>query len=324
MDPLLKVENLHTHFIAKEFTTYAVNGVNFDLGRESVVALVGESGAGKTTTALSIMGILPRSGKVAQGRVLLEGVDILALPQEERRKVKGKEIAMVLQDPVAALSPICTIKQQMEEGILAHRYAHPKELQSMCEDLLRDMEIADPKRVLDSYPFQLSGGMCQRVVLAIAMALRPKVLIADEPTSDLDLTVQAQILTRLRRLTEEFHTSLLLITHDWGIVAHMAEHVVVLYAGWAVERGPVRTIFDRPLSPYTQSLLETLAMLGGHARRLPPPREMPVNLLKVQERCPYLPRCPKAINTCRLEAKPPLEELEPGHWVACYNPVSYD
>jgi oligopeptide/dipeptide ABC transporter ATP-binding protein len=165
--------------------------------------------------------------------------------------------------------------------------------------------------------------MCQRVVLAIAMALRPKILIADEPTSDLDLTVQAQILNRLKRLNQEYGTSILLITHDWGIVATMAQYVVVLYAGWTVERAPVRATFDRPLFPYTESLLETFQVLGGQYARLPPLKDMPVNLREVQHHCPYLPRCPKAINTCRLELKPPLKELEQDHWVACYNPVTY-
>jgi len=320
---LLKVEDLHTHFISKRLTVKAVNGVDFTLGRQSVVALVGESGSGKTTTALSIMGILPSSGKVVRGRMLFDRVDLLALPEEERRMMRGKEMSMVFQHPMAALSPLNTVRKQLEEGILAHGYVPPKELRGMCEALLGEMGLPDPRRVLDSYPFQLSGGMCQRVVLAIAMALRPKLLIADEPTSDLDLTIQAQILARLKWLMREFHTSILFITHDLGIVAYMAQEVVVLYGGRTVERAPVRTLFDRPLFPYSWMLLQTFAALQGTQRQSHLLSERPAGYVTPEEYCPFLHRCPKAISRCRLEPPPPLEELEPDHWVACYNPMSY-
>lgn len=324
MDELLRVEDLHTHFVSKHLTIRAVNGANLTVGRENVVALVGESGAGKTTVALSVMGILPSGGKVVQGRVFFKGVNLLDLPAEERRKVRGKEIALIVQHPRAALSPINTIRKQIEEGILAHEALPPKELRERSEQLLREMDLPDPRRVLDSYPFQLSGGMAQRVVIAIAMALRPKVLIADEPTSDLDLTIQAQILSRLKQLTREHATSILLITHNLGIVAHMANYVVVMYAGWTAEQGPVKAIFDRPRFPYTWSLVQTFSGIYGSARRLMQLKEVPVDPIAPQVHCPFLPRCPKAINTCRLEAKPPLVEIEPQHWVACYNPIVYD
>jgi len=324
MDAVLTVEDLHTHFISKRAVVKVVNGVDFALERHTVLALVGESGAGKTMTARSIMGLLPPMGRVVKGRVLFEGADLLELGEQELRRLRGKEISMIFQDPRAALDPVLPIHTQVEEAILAHRDISKKEARSIALELLSEMDMPDPQRILESFPFQLSGGMCQRVALTIAVALKPKVVIADEPTSDLDVTIQAQVLARLKHWMDESHTSILFITHDLGIVAHLADQVVVLYAGCVAERTGVRTLFERPLHPYTWGLLQAFTALNEAGRRIPLLREDPATLYGLLEHCPFLPRCPKAVNECRRQTRPSLVETEPQHWVACYNTMRYD
>ena len=222
---ILQVQDLHTYFFSKEGTVKAVNGVNFSLRDDSILPLVGESGSGKTVTALSILRLLPYAGRIVQGRVLFNGNDLLGTNQEKLRALRGKEISIVFQDPRASLNPIVTIGDQVEEVLLAHTSISKREARKWAESLLMEMGLPEPPTLLNRYPFQLSGGMCQRVMLSIALALRPKVLIADEPTSNLDTTLQAAILERLRLLKQEYGTAILLITHDMGIMAQMADEV---------------------------------------------------------------------------------------------------
>jgi oligopeptide/dipeptide ABC transporter ATP-binding protein len=324
MAEVLRVEELHTHFFTREGVVKAVNGVSFSLKEDTILALVGESGAGKSITALSILGLVPYPGRVVKGKALFDGVDLLSLESDQLRQIRGKYISMVFQDPRAALNPILPIDVQVEEIILAHTDMSKKAARAKAVELLEEMGLPQPEQVLERYPFQLSGGMCQRVMLSIALALRPKILIADEPTSNLDVTLQAEILERLKHLCKQFHSSILLITHDMGIVAQMADEVAVMYAGTIVEESKVRDLFKRPTHPYTWGLFQALPRLDRVGQRLRPLRGGPPDLINMSEQCAFLPRCPKATNTCRLEPRPSLEEIEPEHRVACYNQVRYE
>ena len=253
----------------------------------------------------------------------VSGRDLLTISMSNLQQIRGKEICMIPQEPRAALNPVLTVGSQVEEQILAHTDMPKKEARKLALATLREMGLPDPKGTLNRYPFQLSGGMCQRIVLAMALALKPKVLIADEPTSNLDVTLQAEILGRLKSLCKELHSSMILITHDMGIVARMADQVAVMYAGAIVEFAGVHSLFKRPLHPYTWGLFQALPRLDASNRRFQTVRGNPPDMLNLPGQCPFLPRCPKATNRCRLEPAPPLEEVEQGHRVACYNTVDY-
>ena len=323
MGEALRAEDLHVRFRTKEGEVKAVNGVSFSLKEESILCLVGESGAGKTTTALALLGLLPKSATVVSGKVYFDGLDLLSADKHTLRRIRGKDVSMIPQEPRAALNPILTIGAQVEEQILAHTNLSKQEATSLASEMLKEMGLPDPKTVLNRYPFQLSGGMCQRVLISMALALRPKVLIADEPTSNLDVTLQAEILKRLKEFCKELHSSMILITHDMGIVAQMADEVAVMYAGTIVEFAEVQTLFQRPRHPYMWGLFQSLPRLDQPDRRFQPLRGTPPDLMNLPGQCPFLPRCPKAVVRCRLEPMPPLEELEPGHKVACYNAIDY-
>ena len=324
MGEVLRVENLHSYFHTREGTVKAVNGVSFSLRENSILALVGESGSGKSVTALSILGLIPYPGRVEQGRILLNGVDLVTMKPSELRAVRGKEIGIVFQDPRSSLNPVIPIGTQVEEVLLAHSDVSKREARDWSERLLVEMGLPDAGDLLRRYPFQLSGGMCQRVMLSIALALRPKVLIADEPTSNLDTTLQAAILEHLRRLKQEHGTAILLITHDMGVVAQMADEVAVMYGGHIVEHADTRSLFERPLHPYTWGLFRALPRLDNVQRSLVAMRGTAPDMMDPPEECPFIPRCPKATNTCRQNPMPPLEEIESGHRVACFNVMSYD
>lgn len=321
MAPLLEAEDLRVSFYTKEGEVKAVNGVGFTLEEESVLCLVGESGAGKSTTALALLGLLPKSASVMSGMVYFNGVDMLSANENTLRRIRGKDISLVPQEPREALNPILTIGAQVEEQILAHTNMTKAKAQDLAISMLADMGLPDPKEVFKRYPYQLSGGMCQRVMLAMALVLRPKVLIADEPTSNLDVTLQAEILRRLKVFSEEQGSSMILITHDLGIVAQMADQVAVMYAGSIVEFADVHALFQQPHHPYMWSLFQAHPRLDEPDRRFLPIRGDPPDLTNMPDQCPYLPRCSKAINKCRVESMPPLTEMENGHRVACYNPV---
>jgi len=321
MAEALRVEDLHVRFGTPAGPVKALNGVNFVLEEGEIYCLVGESGAGKSTLALAIMGLLPVSATVPSGRVIFDGMDLLRISQEKLRTIRGNKVSMIFQDAQSALNPVQLVGPQLEEVILAHTNVGSRVANGMALDMLREMGLPDPKRIMGQYPFSLSGGMCQRVMLAIALVLRPRVLIADEPTSGLDVTLQAEILERLKALCREQGSSILLITHDMGIVASMAQKVGVIYAGTVVETSKVIPLFKEPQHPYTWALLKTLPRLDDVDRRLEPLRGVPPDMVDLPEECPFLPRCHKALSRCRVEHRPPLEEVAPEHMVACYNPM---
>lgn len=324
MAPVLEVRDLHTHFYTREGVVKAVNGVNFALQEERIMGLVGESGCGKTVTALSIMRLVPYPGRMVQGEIYLDGRDLLDMDGEELRQARGKDISIIFQDPISGLNPVIPIGIQVEELLTAHISLSRSEAAQRALDILAQLGLPDPKRMASQYPFHLSGGMCQRVMVGIAMALNPRVLIADEPTSNLDVTVQAEILYQIRRLKRERHTSIILITHDLGVIAQMADEVAIMYAGSVVEHGPVMDVFQKPSHPYTWALMNTLPRLDEEPKTLQTIPGSPPDPMDLPEECPFLPRCIKARVTCRTSPRPELQEIAPDHHVACYNPVIHD
>ena len=321
-ETVLGVSNLSVQYRNKNETIHAVADVSFELHRGEVLALVGESGAGKSTVAMSLLRLLATGGEVTSGKVFFGGKDLLAMEERELRGVRGRHIAMIFQDPVAGLNPVITVGDQVAEILTSHLPIGKKDAKRQALQILRDVGLADPERIAKSYPFQLSGGMCQRVMIGIATALDLDVIIADEPTSALDVTVQAQILYQLDQLRRQRGTAILLITHAFGVVAQIADEVGVMYGGRMVETGPVDTMMKAPLHPYTHALLATLPRLHEiqeHLRAIP---GQPPELTAPAEHCPFIPRCSKVLNVCRTEPPPPLTAGEShSHPVACYNPV---
>ncbi|MDP2953833.1 MAG: ABC transporter ATP-binding protein [Chloroflexota bacterium] len=301
-----------------------VNGVSFSLQRESTLGLVGESGSGKTITALSLLRLLPYPGKVVEGEVYFDGMNLLEMEDEALRQIRGKRIAMVFQDPSASLNPMIPIGPQVEEIITNDLSLTKEEAERWVLSALTQVHLPDPADIISRYPFQLSRGMCQRVMLAMAMALSPQVLIADEPTSALDVTLQAVLLDEIQKLKEECHSSVILITHDLGVIAHMADEVAVMYAGSIVEQADTVSLFQRPSHPYTWALFQALPRWDRPTKNLFKIRGLPPDLLNLPDQCAFVPRCHKARNECRESPRPPLDEIAPGHRVACYNPVQYD
>jgi oligopeptide transport system ATP-binding protein len=319
--PLLSVEDLRVQFWTRRGTIHAVNGVSFDIAPGETLGIVGESGCGKSVTALAILGILPRAGRVVGGHASFGGRDLLHLSDRQLRSVRGKEIAMVFQDPMTSLNPVLTIGRQISEALQTHFGMKGKAAERRASELLDRVGIpAANKRVRD-YPHQFSGGMRQRAMIAMALACRPKLMIADEPTTALDVTIQAQILDLLRELVAEENAALILITHDLGVVAGMCERVNVMYAGMFMETGSAEQLFARPRHPYTVGLLQSIPRLDAARReRLQPIEGIPRDMLNAPQACPFQPRCRYEVELSRKEV-PPLEELEPGHKVACFNPV---
>ncbi|HTE86496.1 MAG TPA: ABC transporter ATP-binding protein [Dehalococcoidia bacterium] len=320
-EPVLQVDNLHCHFATKEGPVKAVNGVTLTLEQGKVMAVVGESGCGKTTLALAILRLLPFPGQITDGSIQFEGQNVLGMSEADLRRLRGRSISMIFQDPVSGLNPVLPVGKQVEEILASHLDIPKREQRARAVDLLRQVGLPEPERIATQYPFHLSGGMCQRVMIAMATALNPKVVIADEPTSALDVTVQAQILTELENLRRQRGTSILLITHDLGVVAQMADEVAIMYAGSVVETGTVASVFRSPRHPYTWALLSTLPRIDSersHLRAIP---GSPPSLLNLGEECPFLPRCSKAMTRCRQEPAPALVEVDAGQWAACYNPI---
>jgi peptide/nickel transport system ATP-binding protein len=320
-DPLLSVENLRTHFDTDAGVARAVDGVSFHIDPGECVALVGESGCGKSVTSLSIMRLLPHPpARIASGRILLGGRDLLALSEDEMCRVRGAESAMIFQEPQSALNPVFTIGNQVAEAYLNHHpHAPMREAWGKSVESLRSVGIPDPEKRMLDYPHQLSGGMKQRVCIAMALICSPKLLIADEPTTALDVTIQAQILELLRDLQRRRGLSLLLITHDLGIVAEMAARVCVMYAGKIVERATTSELFAHPLHPYTQGLMRARPEPGSSQRgrqRLAVIPGMVPAATQFKDDCRFRARCPLAGEKC--VAEPPLEELRPGHCAACW------
>jgi len=322
-DPILVVEDLRVEFPTPDGIVRAVNGVSLALQRGRTLVITGESGSGKSTVGLSVLNLIPPPGRIVSGRVLFDGNDLLTLPGDQLRRIRGREIGIVFQDASTSLNPVLTVGQQVEEIITTHKDVGRREARKMAQEVLGRMGLPQPDEVVKRYPFQLSGGMAQRVMIAIATALNPEVLILDEPTSALDVTVQASIMDDLKRLQAESGTSIILITHDLGLVAQMADKVAMMYAGFVVEYGDVRTIFARPRHPYTWSLLGSRPRLDSDDRgSLTVIKGTPPSLIDLPDECPFLPRCPKAVSECRIGPMPPLNAIDdPGHLLACYNPI---
>jgi oligopeptide/dipeptide ABC transporter ATP-binding protein len=321
VDDILRIEDLRVYYHERERTVKAVDGVDLALSRGRTLAIVGESGCGKTTVALATLGLVPKPGVVESGRVIYEGRDLYALPPNELRAIRGRRVSMIFQDPVSGLNPVLNIGGQVEEMIRTHLDVPKRESRRMAAEALRRQGLSEVDRLMNAYPFQLSGGMCQRVMIAIATVLHPDVIIADEPTSALDVTVQAGILRELNELKRNLGISIVLITHDLGVVAQMADDMAVMYAGRIVEQGDVRDVFAHPTHPYTSALLAARPRLDGDRQPLQAIRGAPPDLAELTGECAFLPRCPKAITACRTDPWPPLRTAESGHPVACYNPM---
>lgn len=321
---LLEIENLYVRFDTKDGPIHAVNGVDLAVEENTIIAMVGESGSGKSVTALSSVGLLPFPGKILSGKVTLEGINILELGAKELRQIRGPKIGMVFQDPRASLNPIIPIGTQVKEVLLAHTNMTDDQAIEYSLKLMADMGLPDPGKLLAQFPFQLSGGMCQRVMLSIALALKPKLLIADEPTSNLDSTLQAGILHQLKMLKEEHGTAILLITHDMGVVAQMADSVAVMYGGIIVEQSDSLGLFKKPSHPYTEGLFKSLPRLDNPEKRLNTMKGNPPESGALLDECPFISRCYKVTNVCRISPKPALRSIGENHKVACFNEIQYD
>ncbi len=317
--PLLDVRNLRTEFRSGGSVFAAVDGISFSLAPGETLGIVGESGCGKSVTSLSIMRLVPNPpGRVAGGEIVLQGRDLLNLPESDMRAVRGNDIAMIFQEPMTSLNPVQTVGEQIVEAVLLHRRISHAEARARALEMLELVKIPSARTRLDEYPHQLSGGMRQRVMIAMALACDPKLLIADEPTTALDVTIQAQILDLLRDLRERTGTSIMLITHDLGVVAELAHRVIVMYSGRIVEEAPVGMLFADPQHPYTLGLLGSIPRLGSDGdERLTAIEGMVPNPYALPAGCRFSPRCPLADARCRAEI-PPLKEIAPGHRTACW------
>jgi len=322
---VLRVENLQTHFFTAVGTVRAVDGVSYALKSGETLGVVGESGCGKSVSALSILRLVANPpGRIVGGTVEFEGRNLLDLSQAEMERIRGNEISMVFQEPMTSLNPLYTVGRQIAEAVALHQRLSRAAAWDRAVEMLRRVYIPEPERRAKAYPHQLSGGMRQRVMIAMALSCNPKVLIADEPTTALDVTIQAQILDLLRELQETFGTAIVLITHDMGVVAENADRVVVMYAGRKVEEASSAELFDNPGHPYTRGLLGSIPHLDTAARgdvrrtRLTEIKGMVPSLFNLPAGCSFAPRCSFASEDCRQTA-PPLQEHRPGHWVACWH-----
>jgi peptide/nickel transport system ATP-binding protein len=322
---LLDVADLRTYFFLRHGTLKAVDGVSFQLKPHETLAIVGESGCGKSMTALSLMRLIPEPpGKIVSGSVTLDGTDLVTLDEPAMRKVRGKDISMIFQEPMTSLNPVMTVGNQIAEALLLHEGLSRSDALKRAVEILKLVRMPEAEQRLKEYPHQLSGGMRQRVMIAMALACNPKVLIADEPTTALDVTIQAQILDIILDLQKKLGTAVILITHDLGVVAETAQRVIVMYAGKKVEEAPVGELFARPLHPYTHGLMASiprLDLLRGEGdvrkRRLEEIPGIVPALTNLPPGCPFAPRCQHAIDICRREF-PAYEEKQPGHWAACW------
>jgi len=315
--PILKVTDLRTYFRTLDGLVKAVDGVDFEIPRGGRLALVGESGCGKSVTSLSIMRLIDTpSGEIASGEIMFDGRDLLQLSREEMHKVRGGEIAMIFQEPMTSLNPVLTIEDQLTEAILLHNKVTKSEAVGIALDALRDVGINSPERRLKGYPHELSGGMRQRVMIAMALACRPKLLIADEPTTALDVTIQRQILDLIKEIQARTGTALLLITHDLGVVAETVEHVAVMYAGRIVETGSVEEVLLHPRHPYTRGLLQSIPSRGTKGKPLAVIKGVVPNPLRMPPGCKFQPRCPYAFDRCIEE--PELIEIRDGRATRCW------
>ncbi|ASR47777.1 dipeptide/oligopeptide/nickel ABC transporter ATP-binding protein [Paenibacillus kribbensis] len=318
MNNLLSIEHLSTHFYTEEGTVKAVDDISFRVKPGETVCIVGESGCGKSITAMSIMGLIQSpGGKVAGGSIRFEGTDLLELGRNEMRTIRGHDISMIFQEPMSSLNPVLTIGEQLCEPLMEHLKLGRKEARKRALELIEQVGMSRPEQILKSYPHELSGGMLQRIMIAIAVSCGPKLLIADEPTTALDVTIQAQILDMLRELKARSHMSLMLITHDLGVVAEMADYVIVMYAGKIVEEGEVVQLFNHPQHPYTQGLLKSKPVLNQRQKELYSiPGQVP-NPLELTASCYFHDRCAQCMDICRVK-EPALKEVSAQQKAACW------
>ncbi|AEH50255.1 ABC transporter ATP-binding protein [Pseudothermotoga thermarum] len=322
---VLKVKNLKTYFELDEGTVKAVDGISFEVKEGEIFGLVGESGCGKSVTALSIMRILPKTARILEGEILFSpnGSNTLNLVEfdqesDELRKIRGKDITMIFQEPAASFSPVYTVGEQIMEAILLHKDVTKSKARQMTIEMLKKLRLPNPEKIFDAYPFELSGGMLQRCMIAAALVMNPKILIADEPTTALDVTIQAQILYLMKQLQKEYGTSIILITHDMGVIAQMADRVAVMYLGKIVECSAVYEIFSNPLHPYTKALLASIPGLGARKSKLETIKGNVPDPYNLPSGCRFHPRCPQFIKgLCDVE-EPQLVEVKPGHVVQCF------
>ena len=324
-ETILQIEDLQTHFFTAVGTVRAVDGVSYALKAGETLGVVGESGCGKSVTALSVLRLVANPpGRIVGGAVRFQGRNLLEISDAEMERIRGNEISMIFQEPMTSLNPLYTVGKQIAEAVALHQGLNKRDAWDRAVEMLKRVYIPEPERRAHAYPHQLSGGMRQRVMIAMALSCNPKVLIADEPTTALDVTIQAQILDLMRELQETFGTAIVLITHDMGVVAENADRVVVMYAGRKVEEADATRLFDHPGHPYTRGLLgsiphlDTAARSGARRPRLNEIKGMVPSLFRLPQGCTFAPRCGLASDQCRQVA-PPLEEQRPGHWIACWH-----
>lgn len=314
--PLLTIRGLKTYFFTRAGAVQAVDGIDITLRRGETLCIVGESGSGKSVTSLSILRLISDPGKIVEGSITFDGVDMLALNEDQLRNIRGNRIAMIFQQPTTSLNPVFTVGDQIIEALQIHQKLNSADAEARCIELFTMVGLPDPKRRFKQYPHELSGGQCQRVMIAMALACNPELLIADEPTTALDVTIQAQILDLMRALREKIETSIIMITHDMGVVAEMADNVIVMYAGQIVEYGSVRNLFADPKHPYTEGLLKSIPVLGEVVEELAViPGTVP-NMINPPTGCRFANRCAKRFARC--DEAPPLIALEDGRQVRCW------
>jgi oligopeptide transport system ATP-binding protein len=315
---VLEVKKLKTSFFTHMGEVQAVRGISFDLEKGDILGIVGESGSGKSVTSLSIMGLIDQPGKIKEGEILFNGLDLSKMSHSELSKIRGKEISMIFQDPMTSLDPVFRIGNQISEVMLAHLDISKSEAKEKTIDLLKLVGIPEPETRVKHYPHQFSGGMRQRAMIAMALSCGPKLLIADEPTTALDVTIQAQILDLMRGLQEKKDLTIILITHDLGVIAELCSRVIVMYGGLVMEEGSVFNIFENPQHPYTKGLHQSVPKnVVGSKKRLIPIDGTPPDLLNPPTGCPFSPRCPHAMDIC-LKKQAPLVKIEEGHKAACW------
>ncbi len=316
-DVLVDIKNLKTHFFTDDGVVKAVDGVSFPIYRGKTLGVVGESGCGKSVTALSVMRLIAPPGRIVEGEITFDGKNLATLPEPEMRKIRGRDISMIFQEPMTSLNPVFTVGYQIAEAVMLHLHKSKAEAREHTIKMLDKVRIPSASTRVDEYPHQMSGGMRQRVMIAMALACNPKLLIADEPSTALDVTIQAQILDLMRDLQKEFGMSIMMITHDLGVVAELADHVAVMYASKVVEYATVKDLFANPTHPYTQGLFRSRPSLATKkGDRLNVIAGSVPNPLRFPTGCKFHPRCPIAVEKCKT-VEPQLRELRPGHWVAC-------
>jgi len=322
MSSLLEIRDLHVHFSTRDGVVRAVEGARLSVDRGRTLGIVGESGSGKSVTALTVMGLTRLPNASISGEIEFDGVDLVTLPDAQMRSVRGRRIAMIFQDPLSSLHPLFKVGWQIVEAIQAHENVSKKAARERAIEALREVGIPSPEKRIDSYPHELSGGMRQRVMIAMALVLKPDVLIADEPTTALDVTVQAQILDLIRHLKDEYQTAVVMITHDLGVIAELADEVAVMYAGRVMERTSRHELFTVPELPYTWGLMRSIPRLDApRPGRLDSIAGLPPSLIHLPPGCPFHPRCPYVMDVC-LQDEPELEQSEGDHLVACHLPIA--